>query len=181
MDEDDIRDPRVAPRWLEVGITGVPRNREWDALAMVELPELEGDPASEIEFSVLADGTIALPPGATFPLGPAETLAGSVSDLERPYDVLAVRRGVRDWSVAARRRDADVAELPDVPGATEVTVAIDPDGGRTVLVDGLEADATEAVAPAAAELERRGRERHDAFVARASRTAAGWTVTIDPL
>jgi hypothetical protein len=181
VSEEDIRDPRVAPRWLEVGITGVPRTREWDAVTTVDVPELEGDPASELAFTVLADGTIALRSGETAPLAAAERLAGAVFEVDRPCDILAVRRGVREWSVAGRRRDMDAVSLPDVPGAAEIAVAVGPDGARTVLVDGEEADDAPEVAQAADELERRGRERHRAFVARASRTAAGWTLTIDPL
>ena len=39
----------------ESGVHGIARQREWDALATVEAPELEGD---EVSFEVLPDRTL---------------------------------------------------------------------------------------------------------------------------
>ena len=52
MRDEDIGDPRVVPRWVEAGVSGVPRGRDWDAVAVVDLPELEGSLASELSFRV---------------------------------------------------------------------------------------------------------------------------------
>ena len=61
-DELDSRDGSLhagpldtAPRWGEVGIHGVHRPREWDAVSIAEAPELAG---SEARFVALADGSI---------------------------------------------------------------------------------------------------------------------------
>ena len=180
MTEDDVLDPRVVPRWMEVGVSGVPRRREWDVVVTLELPELEGSPVEELTFQVLADGTAAgdAPP-ASLEAMRAE-LEGSVAP---PYEGRAARRSRREWAVAAREVRAEALVLPAGIDANEITLAVAPDGARTVLVDGVE----EAAAPpgldaALAELERRGRERYGAFAARAERIGPGsWTLTVDPL
>ena len=82
----------------EVGIHGIPRAREWDAVASATA-EL---PGSELAFTALPDGTLLvdddLPDGALAPLADAieRTLAP-------PYRAEAVRREERVWAVAARR------------------------------------------------------------------------------
>jgi hypothetical protein len=171
------------PRWLEVGISGIPRPREWDLVTVVEVPELEAVELSELAFTVLEGGSVAL-------AAPDRGLAAEVlprlahlvgRDLEPPFEVRAVRRGVQDWSVAARETGRELVELPELPGIAELAVALSPDGVRSVLVDGEEAGDGPAVEEASEELERRGRERYPAFVARAARTAAGWELTVDPL
>jgi hypothetical protein len=172
----------VAPRWLEVGISGVPRQREWDLVSIVDVPELEGASVSQLAFKLLADGSSAGPDLAHVPPEALARLAAVVAEgLDPPCDVRAVRRGVRDWSVAARELDLELAELPALAGIDELAVAVAPDGNRTVLVDGEEAGASAGVEQAVLELERRGRERFPAFVARAVRGSAGWELTIDPL
>jgi len=55
--DDDIRDPR-AFRWVETGVSGLARQREWDATAIVEVPELRATEEAEIEFRLLGDGSV---------------------------------------------------------------------------------------------------------------------------
>jgi hypothetical protein len=92
------------PRWGEVGIHGVHRPREWDAVVVAEAPELGGEDA---RFVVLADGSI-LAETDELDLEPlAAALEGS---LAAPYRAEAVRRGDGLWAVAARR--VQVVEVP---------------------------------------------------------------------
>jgi len=116
----------TTPRWGEAGIHGVHRPREWDATAVVEAPDLEGD---ELEFVALPDGTL-LVDGEEDPAPLADALETSV---ESPYRARAVRQTETAWAVAARR--IEVVELSgDVDGdALELTVH---DGERTFLLDG---------------------------------------------
>ena len=73
--------------WLAAGITGLQRQREWDAVASAEG---EGTPGDEVEFVALADGTFVLESdGAGDPAPFAAALGDSI---EAPYRALAVRR-----------------------------------------------------------------------------------------
>jgi hypothetical protein len=154
--------------------------REWDSVTALELPELEGTTFSELSLKVLRDGTV---------LGDLDGVSGELverlawlarDDAGLPAELRAVRTGVRDWSVAVRRLRLELLDLPDVDAA-ELSLAIAPDGERTLIVDGEEAVPVGALAEAARELESRGRERHAAFVARATRSSGGWALTVDPL
>jgi hypothetical protein len=181
--EEDIVDPRVVPRWVETGVSGVPRGREWDAVAVVDVPELEGSPASEIAFVRLPDGALeALDEGVAQP-ELARLAAGLEESLDPPYEARAARRGTREWSVAARRIDLARIDLPAGLEASEITLAVGLDGSRTLLADGEEPrPTTPALEQAAAELERRGQARAASFVARAERLgSATWVLTVDPL
>ena len=64
MSREDITDPRVVPRWVEAGVSGVPRAAEWDDSAIVEIPELAGSPEAELGFAVLEEGTLVPGEGA---------------------------------------------------------------------------------------------------------------------
>ena len=114
---------------------------------------------------------------------PASLLAELDRELRRPYAVRALRRSRLEWSVGAREVRPQTLQLSGVSaGALEVVVS--PTGERTALVDGEPAaDWIEPhVAEALAELERRGRERFQAFVVRADRVSeTRWELTIDPL
>ena len=103
------------PRWGEVGIHGIHRLREWDAVVSVDAPELTGD---ETEIVVLDE--------TDHPF--ARALAGS---LQPPYRAVGVRRGER-WNVGARR--IRIAELPGVEGS-ELTPTVR-DDERMLEVDG---------------------------------------------
>jgi hypothetical protein len=167
---------------MEVGISGVPRQREWDFVSVVDVPELEGASTSEVSFRLLGEGrSTGRDPADVPPAALARLSAVIQESLEPPCEVRALRRGVLDWSVAARQIAVELVELPDLDGVEEVAVALAPDGERTVLVDGEEVDPDGRVGPLALELERRGRERSGAFVARAVRSSAGWELTVDPL
>ena len=48
------------PHWLEAGITGLSRQREWDAVATADAP---GEPGDEAELVVLADGRVLVEHG----------------------------------------------------------------------------------------------------------------------
>jgi hypothetical protein len=88
-----------------VGIHGVHRQREWEAVATVEA-ELPGD---RVEFAALPEGTLVVeldvPDGSLSPLADAIE-----SSLAPPYRAVAVRQEERLWAVGANR--IDVREFP---------------------------------------------------------------------
>lgn len=119
-----------SPRWSEVGIHGVHRQRVWDAVATVEAPNLDGDGAA---FVALEDGTLLAETEDLDLDALADALAPSI---EPPYRAEAVRRGDGLWAVAARR--ITVAEVPEAVDGDAVTIAIR-GGERRVEVDGTHA------------------------------------------
>jgi hypothetical protein len=117
------------PHWGEVGIHGVPRLREWDAVLTAEAPDLSGD---EVSFVALPDGSLLVEQaGERDDLTPlADAVEGSVAP---PYRAEAVRRTGQTWAVGVR--SIDVVELPDdVPGDA-ITLTVH-GGVRDLLVDG---------------------------------------------
>jgi hypothetical protein len=176
--DDRIGDPG-AFSWVEAGVSGIPRQKEWDATAFAEVPSLEGSEEAEIEFRVLGDGSVL---GDVSP----EALAELTRDLgvDPPYAARAVRRSAREWAVGALAIESELVELPGGAGAVSLEVGVPPEGESMYLVDGdilaepPDGDAAEALA----ELERRGAERFQAFVVRADRLEDGrWEMTVDPL
>ncbi len=150
------------------GYHGVQRPRRWDAVVMVEAPELVGD---ELVFVVLPDGSVIidddLPEPAIEPL--AEELDNVV---EAPYRVDAVRRHGQVWAAAARR--IEVLEIPDVDG--EELMLTMQDGTKTLAIDGRPEFGT------VPELERLASERYDSYVAEAKRLDGDlFEVRISPL
>jgi hypothetical protein len=148
---------------------GVPRAREWDAIATAEAPELPGD---TIDFVVLEDGTLFvdldLPEDALTPI--AEALESSI---DPPYRALARRREADVWSATAMRVDI-VAVPQEIPG-DEVVIAAH-EGEAKLLIDDEE---YEGEIPA---LETFGQERFESFVLTASRLDLQlWEVTVNPL
>jgi hypothetical protein len=112
----------------EAGIHGLHRQREWDAIASVLVPDLDLD---ELEFTALPDGTLLveddLPDGALTPL--ADALEQTLSP---PYHARAVRRENGVWAVAANK--IEVVEVPeDIEGDT-VSLAVQGED-RTLLID----------------------------------------------
>src|SRR5262245_29592177 len=148
---------------------GIPREREWDAVASAEAPDLPGD---EHEFVALPDGTLfvynELPDGALAPL--AAALEGQIRP---PYHGYALRQEEDVWGVAARR--TQILELEeDIPG-DEVDMAVN-DGSRAVAVDGVESDVS---VPG---LEAFAAQQYGSFVLHASRLDDTlWEVTVLPL
>lgn len=153
------------PHWGEVGIHGLHRQREWDALTTVDAPDVKGD---ELWFVALADDAIVVEEGEGDPLALAAAL-----ELERPYRARAVRSDGAVWVVAGRR--IETLELADDPGGDAVELAWT-GRERTVRIDG---SPTLAGVP---ELEGLGSGRHEAFVVTAARLEGStWEVSVTPL
>ena len=155
------------PHWGEVGIHGLHRQREWDALTTVEAPEARGD---ELWFVALADGAILVDESE----GEADALTlAAALELDRPYRGRAVRRDGAIWVVAGRR--IETLELGDDPAGDTIELAWN-GSERTVRIDG---SPTLAGVP---ELERLGSARHAAFVVTAERLdGSTWEVSVTPL
>jgi hypothetical protein len=158
-------DPRPP---LEVGIHGLSRPRQWDAVVSAEA-RLPGD---EVHFAALPDGTLVVdedvPDDALTPL--AEALEAA---LEPPYRAEGVKHGDDVWAVAANR--IEVVELAEEPGGDEIELAVQGDH-RTLLVDG------QRVFGGVPTLEALARLRHESYVVRAVRLDGRlWEVRIAPL
>jgi hypothetical protein len=176
--DDSIRDPR-AFRWVETGVSGLARQREWDATAIVEVPELRATEDAELEFRLLGDGSVI---GDVTP-----SVLGELTRelrIEPPYAARAVRQNATEWMVGAVRMESELVELGAVVEALALEVAVPPEGETMYLVDGeiLAEAPTGAEADAFGRLEELGAERFQAFVARADRLEDGrWELTVDPL
>jgi hypothetical protein len=123
-------------RWYEelVGVHGVARPREWDAVATVKAPGLG---AGRIAFVVLPDGALILEEG---PDGDLEPLAAAVeATISPPYRAEAVARDDQHWGVAANR--IEVLELPEVADGEELTLTVRGDE-RELVIDGTEREGT---------------------------------------
>ena len=177
--DDDILDPRGAFRWVEAGVSGLARQREWDATAIAELPALRASDETELDFRVLGDGSVI---GDIDPAVVAELTRELAIDA--PYLARAVRQDETNWIVGALRMESELVVLAAGVEALSLEAAVPPEGDGMYLVDGeIQAERPEGPAgEALAELERRGAERFQAFVARADRLEDGrWERTVDPL
>jgi hypothetical protein len=158
----------TGPRWGEVGIHGIHRLRDWDAVVRAEGIDLDAD---EVRFVALADGELVVDDGDDEDLsGLAEAVE---MELPPPYRALAVRTGEGAWTVAAEA--IDLVELDrDLEGdELELTVR---EGERLLVVDGAPAFGDTS------ELERLGEARGTDFVVRASRVDGDlWDVRVLPL
>ena len=109
------------------GIHGVPRPREWDAVASAEAP---GTPGDALEFVVLADGTLIVdeevPEGALSPLADALEIT-----IDPPYHAYARRREQDVWAVAAFV--VDVVEVSEELPGDVVSISVQ-DGLRETVV-----------------------------------------------
>ena len=154
------------PGWMETGIHGVPRAREWDAVVTVEVEGVAGERA---RFVALADETLVVEEGVDVePLAIAVEQAASI-----PYRAEATRRSGSQWVVGIR--ELDVIELPDDPGGDELTLSVN-DDGRSLVVDGATAFGT------IPELERYGAARGSSYVVQARRIdGTAWEVEAMPL
>lgn len=118
----------VAP-WHQAGIHGVARPREWDAVVTVEA-DVPGD---IVHFVATDDGTLIIDEDVSDDA--LQPLADGVeTQLNAPYRAEATRRGERLWAVGATK--IRVARISDEIGGDTVELAVQEDGGRTVLVDG---------------------------------------------
>jgi hypothetical protein len=156
------------PHWGEVGIHGLARPREWDALVTVGVDGLTGEAAS---FVFLQDETVIPESGLC---GGLEPLARALAaELPPPFRARAVRRSDSLWAVAGRRIETIV--LADDPGGDFVELTWD-GRERFVRVDGAPS-LVEAL-----ELERIAASRYPTFAARASRLHGHtWELDVDPL
>ncbi len=156
--------------WLEAGITGLSRQREWDAMVTVEAPGNAGD---EAEFVALDDGRIVLDDaGSGVDPGPfAAALEGA---LDRPYRAVAVRRPEL-WVVGASA--TEVVRLDPNPGGDDLELTWD-GTSLTLSCDGVPTDP----ARAGALEEIAGARESGAYSAAAHRVADDlWELLILPL
>jgi hypothetical protein len=153
----------TGPNWPIVGVTGIPRPREWDAVVTAEAPALEGD---TLGFVALADGRV-LPPQA-------EPLALALdASLERPYRAEAIRRQDAVWAAGAL--SIDVVRLEDDPGGQEAELVWD-GAARSLRIDGTPSLGTND------QLEALGRARASTYVVFATRIDGPlWAVDVTPL
>jgi hypothetical protein len=152
------------PHWGEVGIHGLHRQREWDAIATVDRVA----DGSEAWFVVLADGTVVAEAGDTDPAPFRDALS-----IAPPLRAHAVRRDGMTWVVAARR--IETVELEDAPAGDDIELAWD-GSERTVRIDG---EPTLGGVPA---LERLASARHSTYVVTAARIAGEiWEIAVSPL
>ena len=159
-------DPRH-PFWQVVGIHGIPREREWDAVASAEAPGLPGD---DVEFVVLPDGSLVV--DEDVPDGTLAPLADALS-LPAPYHAFGLRQDADVWSVAAKR--VQVVEVPEHVEGDEIQLVVT-DETRTLVVDDMPSSAS------IPSLEAFAAEQFGSFVLHASRLDdVLWEVTVIPL
>jgi hypothetical protein len=133
--------PPIDPgeHWLEAGITGLARQREWDAVGTVEAP---GAPGDEAAFVALADGRLLVEDstGAFDPEPFAASLAGAI---DPPYRAVA-RRRPDIWAVGAST--IEVVQLRPNPRGDDLELTFDGEV-HALRVDSLPAgpDAAEAL------------------------------------
>ena len=148
----------------EAGIHGIPRERQYDAVAATEAPDAAGDSA---RFVGLEDGSILIEEGD----GDLTALADAIEqEIARPYRATAVRRGETTWAVAAHR--LRVVELPE-PGGDEIELVLRGEE-KTLVVDGNRAFGTMP------ELEQLAADG-DAVIRAARLDGTLWEVRVDPL
>jgi hypothetical protein len=130
-------DEPLRAAWDHAGIHGVPRVREWDAVTMVDVPELNGC-SREGDRSVFVALTVDR---FVVEEGPKEVAPLAIAlrgDIAPPYRAEAVRRTDALWAVAARR--LEIIEVADLDG-NEIELT-NHQGERTLLVDGERAFGT---------------------------------------
>jgi hypothetical protein len=157
------------PHWGEVGIHGVARRREWDAVVTVEAPGLTG---KGIRFVALPDRSLLVEDGADEddPTPFADALEGA---LDPPYRVEAVRRHDNVWAVGAR--SLEVIALEEEVGGDEASLSVH-DGHHELLVDG------ERAFGSLPSLEAWASQRYESFSVTATRLDGNlWEVRLAPL
>jgi hypothetical protein len=147
----------------EAGIHGIPRERQYDAVATTEAPDAAGDSA---RFVGLEDGSLLIEEGD----GDLTALADAIEhEIARPYRATAVRRGETTWAIAAHR--LRVTELPE-PGGDEIELVLNGEE-KTLVVDGNRSFGTMP------ELEQLA--DGNAVIRAARLDGALWEVRVDPL
>jgi len=187
MSDDDVLEPRTLPAWLEAGVSGVPRQRSWDAVVTADVPELRGSKLTRVSFQVIAPGQVEIvgTEGASDVTREALSALAmqATGSLAPPLEARAIRASDGHWSIAARttkRRPAEI-ELPN--GVELMSVARAPDGELTVHIDGeLVIDLDGDLAATASAVIEEAESEHSAFVARLERFSSGRVgLSIDPL
>ena len=147
----------------EAGIHGIPRERQYDAVATADAPDAEGDAA---RFVGLEDGSLLIEEGD----GDLTPLADAIEqDIARPYRASAVRRGETTWAVAAHR--LRVVQLPE-PGGDQIELVVNGDE-KTLVVDGNRSFGTLPELEALAD--------GDAVIRASRLDETLWEVRVDPL
>ena len=147
----------------ETGIHGIPRERQYDAVATTEAPDAAGDSA---RFVGLEDGSLLIEEGD----GDLTALADAIEhEIARPYRATAVRRSETTWAIAAHR--LRVVELPE-PGGDEIELVLNGEE-KTLVVDGNRSFGTMP------ELEQLA--DGNAVIRAARLEGAIWEVRVDPL
>lgn len=124
--------------WLEAGITGLARQREWDAVATTAAPGTVGD---EAEFVALAGGRLVVE-AAPAGFDPAPLAAALADSIAPPYRAVALRREEL-WAIGARV--IEVVELRPDPRGDDLELTWDGSAQRLV-VDGMPAGPSSAPA-----------------------------------
>ena len=147
----------------ETGIHGIPRERQFDAVVAAEAPDVEGSTA---RFVGLEDGSLLVEEGE----GDLSPLAEAIErEVKAPYRATAIRRGEKQWAVAAHGLRA--IELPE-PGGDEVELVVRGEE-RMLVVDGNRAFGTLPELEALVD--------GDAVVRAARLDGSLWEVRVDPL
>ncbi len=166
---DELPPHDTRPRWGTVGIHGIHRFREWDALVRVEGVEL--DDVDEVSFVALGDGTLVVDGDDDWDLSRfAEAIE---MELPSPYRAQAVRAGPEAWTVAAEAIELVELDRELEGDRIELTVR---EGEQSLVVDGRPAFGS------LPQLEELGGARGDDFVVRATRVDGDlWDVRVLPL
>ena len=155
--------------WLAAGITGLQRQREWDAVATAEAEGVHGD---EVEFVALPDGSFVVESEGAADAAPfAAALAESI---EAPYRALAVRR-TDVWAVGAVAIEVERLDSEQRGNELELTW----NGSELELtIDDLPADPSHAAALAGL-----AGDRVDGMYAAHAHRLSGdlWEVSVLPL
>jgi hypothetical protein len=147
----------------ETGIHGIPRERQYDAVATSEAPDAQGDAE---RFVGLEDGSLLIEEGE----GDLTALADAIEqEIARPYRATAVRRGETRWAVAAH--SLRVVQLPE-PGGDEIELVLNGEE-KTLVVDGNRSFGTMP------ELEQLA--NGNAVIRAARLDGTSWEVRVDPL
>ena len=158
-------------QWLEAGITGLARQREWDAVVTVDA--LGGVPGDEVEFVVLPDERVLVEDGhAGFDA--TALVAAFEGRIEPPYRAVGVRRPEL-WVVGARA--IEVVSLDPNPDGNDLELTWN-GASLSLDLDRMPADPGRAAA-----LERLAAQRErGAYSAHAHRLRDDlWEVSVLPL
>jgi hypothetical protein len=165
-----VADPAAEPPppgWMETGIHGIHRERQWDAVVTVDAEGVQGD---AVHFVALPDNTLLVDEDVD-----AEPLAAALDDtVDPPYRAEAVRRSETQWAIGIRR--IEVVDLgDDSPAGQDLTLTWR-DGSHELLVDGASEFGSIPV------LERLGEARAQSYVVQGHRLADNlWEVRVTPL